>query len=232
MNLAIDGIFFLVGVFAFALLIVITAMRWRLKEQGIGTLFLYLAFGLVWNIGMAVHTLQVALGPQTGPFFQILVDLSRSAMPIVLGALTLTFLGKRDVLRWYSGGTLAIYAIWLFLRFDVNHLGSTFLNTFFQLQETAIFTDTLEIIVWVIAVFVSPWAIWKSLKQRRQAQFRNRIRYWFGAILTVAVANLLILLRIPTLMWLGASLNILGGDLYSHPLSSTRPANYHPSSSP
>lgn len=215
MSLSVDAIISLIGVLIFGLLISLTTFRWRLKEGAIAVLSIYLGLSLAWSIGTAVQTLDIFQDPGPAPFFELLTDISRSAMPLVFGALTLAFLSKRQGLYWYCGFSGLILAILLALRLN-SDVTMTILSALFQIADINILIRIVETSTWAVATLVAPWVIVTSLRRKRQAQFRNRLRYWVGGIIILSTANLILLLQQPGTLWLGSTLNIVGTSFITY----------------
>jgi len=216
MNLSLDGIISFIGVITFSLLIGPIAGRWRLRESAIITLSLYLALGLIWNIVLAIQVFAIPVGARVDSFLPLLDSFSRAAMPVVFGALTLAFLNKRTLLYWYFGLSILVLVAWLALTFNLNNINSLVLSALPRLSQINDVLIILEISIWAIASLLAPIAILTSLRQRRQVQFRNRVRYWLGGIIVLSAADILLLMQNPNVLWIGAVLNIAGALFISY----------------
>lgn len=214
--ISLDGLFSIVGVVVFGVLLVYTALSWRLRDTAIIVLSLYLLLGLAWNIGTMAQVIGLMPDALPDEFFTWLTNISRGLMVVVFGALTPVFLSKNKEATWYTGVALALFSLGLVVRFQLNNIDSLIIGAIPAIQSTAVIIGILEVVTWTLAAVIAPWTILSSLKQRRQTQFRNRIRYWSGGVIILAAANLIILLQNPNLLWIGMGLNILSALLITH----------------
>ena len=216
MHISIDAIIALTGVAGFGLLILPTALRWRLKEKVTLTLSLYLALGLVWSIGVAATSLNLTATPEQRLFFEWLTTISRGAMPLVFGALTLAFLDYTKALYWYWGIGAFIVALLTSVTLNLFNLSTTISNYLPGATGIQSTSNVLGIIIWSIATAVALGALYFSYRKYPQSQYRNRFRYWLGGTLLLSAANIIILLQIPGTAALGSSLNIAGSLLITY----------------
>ncbi|HEY85842.1 MAG TPA: hypothetical protein G4N96_12115 [Chloroflexi bacterium] len=216
MHISIDAIIALIGVASFGLLILPAALRWHLKEKATLTLSLYLALGLMWSIGVAATSLNLAATPEQQLFFEWLTTVSRGAMPLIFGALTLAFLGYTRELYWYWGFGVFIVALWITINlnlFNLATMASSYLPSATNIKSTI---SALGIIIWGTATVIALSALYFSFKKYPQSQYRNRFRYWLGGTLLLSAANIIILLQIPGTAAIGSSLNIAGALLITY----------------
>ncbi len=242
LDLLPDVLISLIGAVIFGLLIVPTTARWRSQERAIATLSLYLSLGLVWNISLAVQVLGV-LGSEPDPFFLLLFDISRSAMPVVFGGLTLAFLNKKKGLYLYFTFGIILLTLWvgikqnLFDSNDIQRLISSNLSAIRNINQIIppdihLILPTLEFFAWTVATLIALWTILASRRQKRQAQFRNRLRYWLGGITLLSTAIVIILLQnyllqSQKILWLGATLNIVGSSFVTYIVLRSHPPDLH-----
>ncbi|MEM7034328.1 MAG: ATP-binding protein, partial [Chloroflexota bacterium] len=209
MNLSLDSITSFFGIAAFGLLIVLTAMRWRLKESAIATFSLYMALGLGLNIGIAIQTVGIPLEPNVQEMLVLFTEFVKVTMPAIFGALTLAFLDRRKTLYWYTGAVILLLALWTVVYVNPNNFNQQF-GIYLPILETSEnVLLVLEVLLWAIASLLTPITILASLRVRKQAQFRNRLRYWLGVMLILSIANIITLLPNPMVLWLGITLNII-----------------------
>ncbi|MFQ5575420.1 MAG: ATP-binding protein, partial [Anaerolineae bacterium] len=223
MNISLDAVVSLIGLASFGLLILPTALRWRMNEKAILSLSLYLALGLIWNIGVAVIILDIVSDPAQQMFFEGLAAISRSAMPLVFGALTLAFLGHTRTLYWYWGFGLLVLGAWVAISFNLSGAADYVLGYLPAAQTVTTLLNLIEITIWSVATVVALAALYASFRRHPQAQYRNRFRYWFGGTLVLSAANIIILLPNPNVLWVGSALNIAGALLITYIVM-----RYHP----
>ncbi len=216
MDLSIDSLISLIGVIIFVLLILLSMMRRRLKEKAFFVLFLYLGLGLAWNIGLVVQALENFSSPASTPFLLLLTDISRVAMPLILGILPWAFLSKRPMAHWYWGFSLLILGLWLIIQFDLNNIQTLLINGLPPVNSVAGLMATLGIFALSVAALIFAWVSLTNLKQRRQAEFRNWLYYWIGGVLMLLAANMIILAQPPKTLWIGSILNMTGASLVTY----------------
>jgi len=223
MNISLEAVVSLVGLVSFGLLLLPTALRWRIKDKAILTLSLYLGLGLLWSISLAVTSLDIVTEPAQAMFFQWMTAISRSTMPLVFGALTLAFLGWNRALYSYWSAGLVLWAGWVVL--SLNLFGASAALAMYLPPATTPqqVVTWLEIIIWGAATVVTLWALFLGFRRHPQAQYRNRFRYWFGGTLILSLANIIILSQIPATRWIGSALNVVGALLITYIVM-----RYHP----
>ena len=216
MHISIDAIIALIGVASFGLLTLPAALRWHLKEKATLTLSLYLALGLMWSIGVAATSLNLAATPEQHLFFEWLTTVSRGAMPLIFGALTLAFLGYTKELYWYWGVGIFIVALWIAVNLDLFNLAtitSSYLPSATSIKPAI---NALGVIIWGTATVIALSALYFRFKKYPQSQYRNRFRYWLGGTLLLSAANIIILLQLPGTAAIGSTLNIAGALLITY----------------
>jgi signal transduction histidine kinase len=223
MNISLDTVISLVGVACFGLLMLPIALRWRMKEKATLALSLYLALGLVWNIGVVTIDLELVTEPTQHLFFEWLAAISRGMMPLVFGALTLAFLGRTKALYWYWAFGSIILVLWVAISLNIYNVANIILGYLPTIPNVETAISSLEIVTWGAATIVALWALYVSFRQYPQAQYRNRFRYWFVGTLVLSLANILILSRLPAILSIGSTLNIMGALLVTYIVM-----RYHP----
>lgn len=223
MTISLDALVSLIGVGCYGALIVPTLLRRRITEKATLTLSFYLALGLIWSIGSAI--IAMGLVAETGPrlFFDWLATIGRNAMPLVFGAVTLSFLGHKKMLYWYWGVGLLIFLLWGALSFNFYYLSDRLLAAWPLTANTHTQLTYLAIIAWGLATVTAVWALYWAFKKYPQAQYRNRFLYWFGGILILTLAGIIILLQIPHFQWPGTVINLFGAGFITYVVLSFHP---------
>lgn len=223
MTISLDALISLIGVGCYGLLIVLTLVRRRVTERATLTLSFYLALGLIWSVGSAVIALGLAPAPGPRLFFDWLATIGRNAMPLVFGAVTLSFLGHKKALYWYWSGGALIFALWVVLSFNFYGLSNRLGAAWPAAADTHTQLTYLAIVVWGIATIIAVCVLYLAFKKYPQAQYRNRFLYWLGGILILTLAGIVILLQIPHLQWLGTLINLVGAGFITYVV-----LNFHP----
>ena len=99
----------------FGLLLMLAGLRLRSKEIVVLHLALYIGFGLFSNLSRLMAALQITTLPEGSP--NLFTELTLLAMILAFGALTLSFLKKKQkIVMSYWSGALIILLLWIALR--------------------------------------------------------------------------------------------------------------------
>lgn len=223
MDISPDVIISLIGIITFGLLIIPTALRWRTKENATYTLFFYLALSLVWNVGILIKSLAVSQNAIPQTFFGWVTSISQVAMPVVFGALTPAFFKRTRILYRYWIFGVIILSAWLVIKLNIYDVAGLITSYLPPNTELNIVSYYMTFLIWGTATVMSLWVLHTGFKAYPQAQYRNRFIYWLGGILILTAANILILLEIPNLLWIGALVNIIGSLLVTYTIIKSHP---------
>ncbi|MFQ5610691.1 MAG: ATP-binding protein [Anaerolineae bacterium] len=223
MNLSITTIIALVGVATFGVLTALSALRWRSRERATLHLSMYLALGLVWCVGAAIASLNLAASPSSLLIFRTIFFIGKLALPLMFAAVTLAFLERDRVLSWHWAGSLLLIAVWLISVGDLAGLATQVAGYLPALGNIDDLAHIVAIIGWGYAMGISLVTVYLDFGRRRRQQFRNRLRYWLGATALVGLANSLLFFEHLPAVWIGGGLNIVAGVLTTYIVM-----RYHP----
>ncbi len=175
------------GAAGFIILLVAASTRWASKENGIRLLVLFLLTALLWS---GAH-IAAGLSPDARDLAATLIAVSYTMLPLIFGGLTLAFLGRDTLLRWYTGIAVIIGGLWLGWYFNVGNIAETIAAAVAAPAYLTYFWGNrgLTNFIWGGSTIFALAILLLTGRKRPQWQYRNRYWYWAGGTLILAAAD-------------------------------------------
>ncbi len=198
-----------INLLIFALLLVLTGFRLRLKDTLVLHLTLYLGLGFFSNLSRLTDSLKIT--PLPGTTYNPFTELALLAMVLTFGALSLNLLNKkRSALLGYWAVALVVVALWVIFALDV--WASKSIVIFPGINNTLI----ISALGWIIPLVTAAVSLTTEFKKRQSAQYLNRLRYWLIAATLLGASGLILFVKPAIFYWSGLLLVSVGSVLASY----------------
>jgi signal transduction histidine kinase len=198
-----------IALLIFGLLLVLAGFRVRRNETVTLHLTIYLGLGFVANLSRMSDILGVTPLPGTG--YNPFTGLALLAMVLSFGALTLSFLKKRQaVLLAYWVGVIAFLLLWYFFRTNLGSLGN------FELIPGVRNVLLISALGWIFSIGTSLASLSSEFRRHQPVKYLNRLRYWLIATTLLGTSGLILFVNPGIFYWAGLPLVLIGSILASY----------------
>ena len=194
----------------FFLLFVVASLRLRSGNTVVIHLAIYIGFGLLAGLMLVLVVLDSI--PLLGIPYTILTGLFLLAMILAFGALSLSFLEKRQkALVTYWSVAAVILIIWAVFAFNIGGF-----QTSAKEQSGLMLTQLISGLGWAIPIVVSLAALWTAFRKKQLSKYLNRLRYWLIATMLLAASGLVLFINPTIYYWAGTLLTLTASILASY----------------
>lgn len=200
------------GVSAFALLVVLTALRIRSREAVVYHLALYALLGLLLNVLQLLAAMPLGTLVRTVATDSLITDFIPLALVLTFGALTFDFLKRETrqlVVYWIAA--LVILVAWNVLTFNLGG-GSQFLADLFSStpERVALVVTGMG---WFGAIVTAIIILILDFRKKQSTHYLNRLRYWLLATALLGVSGVVLYTSPAIYSWAGLGMFLVGSVL-------------------